>query len=939
VALKVLPFAAAMDPTQLRRFQTEALAAAQLHHTHIVPVYSVGCERGVHYYAMQFIEGQTLAQAIAERRRLKESQWHGLPAREQSDPGQDARVTPTPLSRSREFFRMAAALGIQAAEALDHAHKLGIVHRDIKPANLLLDIEGSLWITDFGLARLQDDAGLTMTGDILGTLRYMSPEQALAKRGYLDHRTDIYSLGATLYELLTSRPAIEGLDRQEVLRKIAQDEPISPRRINPAIPRELETILLKAMDKEPGSRYATAQDLADDLERFLEHKPIRARRPSLVERAAKWSRRHTVVVASAILLLVMAVAALSISMALIARERRAVIQQRDRANAFANETRIQRGLAEQQARLARQAVDEMYSEVAEKWLRGRARLEPLQREFLEKALRYYEQFAQVKTDDPQVRMTIARSLRRVGDIRSGLGLPKEAEDAYRRALAIDHDLAAGSPAAKEPQLDAANDAIRLGALLLSTGRHDDAERLYHEAREIAEAAMASTPSETESQRPLAMSHANLGFVLAARGRSADAERHYRRAIGLYEGLTARSDAKPDDSKKLANAFNNLGNLYRSTKRLPESEAAYRRARDLMQRLVDTDPTQPDYRETLAYILNNLSSALQRLHRYEESERVFRQAIEVQQRLADEFPSVPDYRYELASLHGNLGVLLRSMGRAQQGKAAFQQAVALMQEVTRKVPDLPEYQHHLCLLLGNLGNAFTNERDWAEAENAYRRALENQRRLATNHPDVPGYREELGRILNALGYLLSQEGRPAEAEASFREALTIFDKLATDHPDRGEGPEQLGRTYANWVTLLALGTSKGGQDPGGALRLAEQAVARCPRNRHAWGALGIARLQTQDQKGAIAAIEKALALDSSEDADLWLILALAHVRGGDRQQARAWYDKAVALMSRQPPGASELRERLRAEAAARLGITDQTKPPGKKEQNTAKSSKP
>src|SRR5262249_45841538 len=167
-------------------------------------------------------------------------------------------------------------------------------------------------------------------------------------------------------------------------------------------------------------------------------------------------------VASAILLLFTAVAALSISMALIAGERRAAIQQRDRATAFANEAQIQRSLAEQHARLARQAVDEMYTEVAEKWLRGRARLEPLQREFLEKALRCYEQFAQAKTDDPRVRMTIAKSLERVGEIRSGLGLLQEAEDAYRRALEIDEDLAASSPAAKEPQLSAANVAIRLG---------------------------------------------------------------------------------------------------------------------------------------------------------------------------------------------------------------------------------------------------------------------------------------------------------------------------------------------------------------------------------------------------------------------------------------------------------------------------------------------
>ena len=198
-----------------------------------------------------------------------------------------------------------ARLGIQAAEALDHAHRQGIIHRDIKPANLLVDVRGNLWITDFGLARFVNEAGLTITGDLLGTLRYMSPEQALATRLVLDHRTDIYSLGATLYELLTLRPVVDGRDRQEVLRRIAQDEPVPPRRIDPAIPRDLETILLKALAREPEERYATAQDLADDLRRFLEHRPIAARRPSVMERAAKWLRRHPVLVLSGVSLLLL----------------------------------------------------------------------------------------------------------------------------------------------------------------------------------------------------------------------------------------------------------------------------------------------------------------------------------------------------------------------------------------------------------------------------------------------------------------------------------------------------------------------------------------------------------------------------------------------------------------------------------------------------------
>jgi tetratricopeptide (TPR) repeat protein len=311
VALKVLPFAGALDPKQLQRFKNEAQAAAHLHHTNIVPVFGVGCERGVHYYAMQYIEGQTLAEVIAElRQAVKENRGSRLEdsGSEGKDEGgtlagrqpRNAMKPGSPLSSilhpPSSFFRTVANLGIQGAGALEHAHELGVVHRDIKPANLLVDLRGNLWITDFGLAHCQHQVGLTMTGDLVGTLRYMSPEQALAKRASVDHRTDVYSLGVTLYELLTLEPAFSGNDREVVLRQIAFEEPRAPRQRNKAIPRELETIVLKALEKSPERRYATAQELADDLRRFLEDKPIHARRPTLVQRAGRWSRRHRAVV-------------------------------------------------------------------------------------------------------------------------------------------------------------------------------------------------------------------------------------------------------------------------------------------------------------------------------------------------------------------------------------------------------------------------------------------------------------------------------------------------------------------------------------------------------------------------------------------------------------------------------------------------------------------
>jgi serine/threonine protein kinase/WD40 repeat protein len=319
VALKVLPFVATLDGRQLQRFKNEAHAAAQLHHTNIVPVYAVGCERGVHYYAMQFIDGQTLAELIDELRQLA-----GLDAPARSAAGAAEAATPVAAALVTErsaknpaFFRTAARLGRQAAEALEHAHQLGVVHRDIKPANLLVDPRGHPWITDFGLAQVQSDTKLTLTGDLVGTLRYMSPEQALAKQVAIDHRTDVYSLGATLYELVTLEPLFAGADRQELLRQIAFEEPRPPRRLNKAVPAELETIILKAVEKNPADRYATAQELADDLERFLKDESIRAKRPSLFQRARKWARRHQSIVWSAVVatvvVLLLAVAMLALT--------------------------------------------------------------------------------------------------------------------------------------------------------------------------------------------------------------------------------------------------------------------------------------------------------------------------------------------------------------------------------------------------------------------------------------------------------------------------------------------------------------------------------------------------------------------------------------------------------------------------------------------------
>jgi serine/threonine protein kinase/Flp pilus assembly protein TadD len=331
VALKVLPLAGALDARQLQRFKNEAQAAAQLQHQNIVPVYFVGQDRGVHYYAMQFIDGQTLAQVIADLRlqiadlaRSPGSAVRPAASILQSTICNLQSAIPTaPAAAGPEYFRWVARLAEQAAEALEHAHQLGVVHRDVKPANLMLDARGNLWVTDFGLAHCQNQPGLTQSGDLLGTLRYMSPEQALGRRTIVDHRTDIYSLGVTLYELLTLQPPFAGTDRQELLRQIALDEPRPARRVNAAVPVELETIVLKALEKNPADRYATAQALAKVLRRYLANEPIRARRATWTQAAVKWARRHRALVNACVAALLSAALVSTAALAWFVRDRSA----------------------------------------------------------------------------------------------------------------------------------------------------------------------------------------------------------------------------------------------------------------------------------------------------------------------------------------------------------------------------------------------------------------------------------------------------------------------------------------------------------------------------------------------------------------------------------------------------------------------------------------
>ncbi|WP_165228534.1 serine/threonine-protein kinase [Aquisphaera insulae] len=463
VAVKVLPHVAAMDPAVQRRFQSEAQMAAHMGHPNIVPVYSVGCEGDRHYYAMRLIEGRTVAGWIAEQRRRDAEGGAGRPL-------------------DRESCRYAATLCIQAAEALDHAHGLGIIHRDVKPANLIIDRDDKLWVTDFGLALFHGAGELTLTGHALGTLRYMSPEQAQAKRGCLDHRTDVYSLGVTLYEMLTRRPAIDGTDRLEVLRRVTEGSITPPRRLDPAIPRDIETIVLKATAVDPHARYGTASEVAEDLKRFLANRPIRARRPTVRECIVAWGRRRPELVAGSLLTLLLGVIVLAVSAGMIRRERDLTAVALERMTAKEREAALQASRARENADFVLQGVTEPLKKLANPDLEVGPGFVEARRDVVNEAVFVYEEFLRTSAERfPDMPADIGVMIH-IGLLKTVAGDHAGALVAYERAVTVAEGQAASYVSKGQYHLDVMGAHAHLGMELWDVGRREEAGPHFRTAR-------------------------------------------------------------------------------------------------------------------------------------------------------------------------------------------------------------------------------------------------------------------------------------------------------------------------------------------------------------------------------------------------------------------------------------------------------------------------
>jgi serine/threonine protein kinase len=848
VALKVLPFAAAMDARQLQRFKNEAQAAACLHHSNIVPVFAVGSERGVHYYAMQYIDGQTLASLILELRKqvgqdtapsaasagatgalISELFSTCPPPAKYSGPGSqptepysplstpaaaDTVATPRPSAvateqslRSPEFFRTVARLGVQAAEALEHAHQLGVVHRDIKPANLLLETcsplsphprplstwgrrenqappspwgkavggEGlRLWITDFGLAWCQSQGGLTLTGDLIGTLRYMSPEQALAQRTVVDHRTDVYSLGATLYELLTLEPVFRGRDRQELLRQIAFEEPLPPRRNNRAVPAELETIVLKALEKRPAERYVSAQELADDLARFLRDEPIRAKRPTLWQQVKKWARRNRPLVwslaVSGSVLLILTVIGLVLSNVYISREKK------DKERAL-DEARQNFETAEANFLLAHQAVEEMWLEVATE-LGVLPHMHPFQRKVLQKALRFYQEFSQRKGNDATSRLLRAAAAYEVQAIEASLDLRQVPEQTCREAIAELEELANELP--QEPRLQRTlGDAyLNLAGILGKAGRHLEAEKSQRQALALYQQLTGGHPDVPQYQSGLASIYQGLGSLLHRRPH--EAEQWYRDATTLYQKLVAGWPGEARYQGGPVGCHISLGRLLADLGLPQQAEQAFCKAIDLYekeQRALD----QSSYRHLWAEAEYRLGGLLMASGQLPRAEKAFRHAIALGERLVLLFPDISSYRESLASYYGELARVLYQKKLPEEVKVFLHSTREVVDKLLADFPEGVGNRAQPVNWLLILGGVQRDLHDLPAAERTTGRALKLASKRAADHPTEPGIRESLAETHWSLGILFQWTSRLREAADEFQQALAIWEQLAAEFP--------------------------------------------------------------------------------------------------------------------------------------------------------------
>jgi serine/threonine protein kinase len=817
VAVKLLPFAAVLDAKQIARFKHEAQAAAQLHHPNIVPVFAIGVDRGVHFYAMQYIDGQPLDRAIDELRgeeglgfrvqgsgsRGRRSEvrgqsgavtksWNGNggTSAKQSQAGvvageeglsvwsrplerpdggpalasslvppyagdtKDKRREKTKASRlvvgsvlSREHYKSVARLGMQAAEALHAAHEYGVVHRDVKPSNLLVEASGKLWITDFGLARFGRDTKLTRSGDLVGTIRYMSPEQAAGTPALVDHRTDIYSLGITLYELACLKPAFPEEQEAAILKLIGNYSPPRPRSVRPDIPVDLETVIQKAMSPERESRYATAADLAADLKCILDERPTKARPPTLLDRAGRWAKRHQRAVSGGLLALILTLVGLTTAAAMITRAS---------WNAKENAERADRSL-----RAEKEMLDGLAMNIAGD-LEEVAGAESVRQNLLRKTARHYRRLMDDTEGTVERRSGAAVTYSAIGSMLVEMGLVGESVEMQKEASKFLEELIKEAPDDVALQKQLAVVESRWGVALTKMGQAEEAKEQLQKAIRRQERLIAREPADESVQADLALSISNLALVQHELRDSGQALETFDDAAKRFERLLAKNPGDEQLQQQLAMVFNNWAAEYAS-KRPTEAGRLHGRAVDLLRKAAGEDTSNLNVKRDLGLSLNNLGAALTRSGETQRARRAYSEAIGIRRELVQAVPARPSFQQDLATSWNNLGNLENRQGDFEAAAAAFGQAIELYEPLAEKLSRNAAIQSSLGSVYSNLAINQEQAGELEGAADSLAKAVEFQQRAVAISPDVPLYQGLLAKHVETRMRVLALLGRDAKSE--------------------------------------------------------------------------------------------------------------------------------------------------------------------------------
>ena len=742
VALKMILGGLHASDEDLRRFRQEAEASARLQHPNIVQIHEIGEIDGKPYFSLEYVEGGCLANRMANE--------------------------PQPVFSAAQLIEI-------LARAMHYAHQRGIVHRDLKPANILLappPPDGSATapvtsfgipkITDFGLAKRMDtDLGQTQTGAIMGTPSYMAPEQAGGRIREIGPATDIYALGAILYDLLTGRPPFKANTLADTLHQVQMAEPVSPGRLQPQVPRDLATICLKCLNKDPKKRYESGMALAEDLGRFLAGEPIRARPTSLLERSIKWSRRRPSL-AALIAVSVLSFVGLTIGGWWFAASLFWANQEIKKAN---DEAQAERVRAEDNLEQALAAIDGVLTEMGVS-IDEVPLLEKTRAKVLNKAVLL---FAHLPTEDqktPQALFKSARAKGRLGEAELLLGHLSAAETAYKDAEVGFKELIASAPKQADYRGEMARTSHDMGLLYRKKGLPSEASCALWEAMDLREALVRESPEELSFLKDYAQSIYWLGATLARmKGGQDEAEEMYRLAIQKQDDLLAALKDNQPDSKEMrrdlmrdkARMLNNLGLLCGQTGRRNEAITTFDSAAIIQKSLAAAYTDIPTIRRDQARTLNNKGIQEWKTDgKRISAEETFGKAIELLEALIRDFPSVPAYRDELATVNRTKGVLLQEVQRPTEAEAAFDKSLAIHQELVKNFDQFPEYQSKLADDYLAIGRLQLLEKQFSpQTEQMFMQALALQEDLVKKFPDDGEYHSNLSNMYKNLGTFIDQ----------------------------------------------------------------------------------------------------------------------------------------------------------------------------------------